>query len=72
MNNNMHDMSAAVVADEIGALAQNSAEEVSSTATVLAEGAEAVAENSRGVDSSATAVSDSSVKIEDLINIFKV
>ena len=49
-----------------------STQEVSSTATTLAEGAEQVAENSRGVDNSATVVSESSVKIEDLINIFKV
>ena len=49
-----------------------STQEVSATATSLAEGAEQVAANSRGVDSSATVVSDSSVKIEDLINIFQV
>ena len=49
-----------------------STEEVSATATSLAEGAEQVAANSRGVDSSATVVSESSVKIEDLINIFQV
>ncbi|MBO6128301.1 MAG: methyl-accepting chemotaxis protein [Pseudobutyrivibrio sp.] len=49
-----------------------STEEVSATATALAEGAEQVAANSRGVDSSATVVSESSVKIEDLINIFQV
>jgi len=49
-----------------------STQEVSSTATTLAEGAEQVAENSRGVDNSATVVSESSVKIEDLINIFQV
>lgn len=49
-----------------------STEEVSATATSLAEGAEQVAENSRGVDNSATVVSESSVKIEDLINIFQV
>ena len=49
-----------------------SSQEVSSTAAVLAQGAEQVAANSRGVDSSATVVSDSSVRIEDLINVFKV
>jgi len=49
-----------------------STEEVSATASSLAEGAEQVAANSRGVDSSATVVSESSVKIEDLINIFQV
>ena len=49
-----------------------STQEVSATATTLAEGAEQVAANSRGVDSSATVVSDSSVKIEDLIKIFQV
>ena len=49
-----------------------STQEVSATATSLAEGAEQVAANSRGVDNSATVVSDSSVKIEDLIKIFQV
>lgn len=49
-----------------------STQEVSATATSLAEGAEQVAANSRGVDNSATVVSDSSDKIENLINIFQV
>lgn len=49
-----------------------STQEVSATATHLTSSAEMVAENSRGVDSSATAVSDSSEEIENLINVFKV
>ena len=49
-----------------------STEEVSATATTLAEGAEQVATHSKNVDSSATAVSQSSVRIEDLIGQFQV
>ncbi|WP_033152812.1 methyl-accepting chemotaxis protein [Pseudobutyrivibrio ruminis] len=49
-----------------------STEEVSATATTLAEGAEQVASHSKKVDGSATAVSESSVRIEDLINQFQV
>ncbi|WP_026495015.1 methyl-accepting chemotaxis protein [Butyrivibrio sp. WCD3002] len=49
-----------------------STQEVSATATHLTSSAELVAENSKGVDSSATAVSDSSDEIENLINVFKV
>ena len=63
------------IATSMAAISQQqsaSTEEVSATAASLAEGAEQVAENSRGVDNSATVVSESSVKIEDLINIFQV
>jgi methyl-accepting chemotaxis protein len=49
-----------------------STQEVTATATNLTTSAELVAENSRGVDSSASAVSDSSEKIESLISSFKV
>ncbi|WP_051656384.1 methyl-accepting chemotaxis protein [Butyrivibrio sp. AE3004] len=49
-----------------------STQEVSATATHLTSSAELVAENSKGVDHSATAVSDSSEEIENLINVFKV
>ncbi len=49
-----------------------SSQEVSSSATILAQGAEEVADSSKGVDQSATVVSDSSVRIEDLINVFQV
>ncbi|WP_408070843.1 methyl-accepting chemotaxis protein [Butyrivibrio sp. JL13D10] len=49
-----------------------STQEVSATATHLTSSAEMVAENSKGVDTSATAVSDSSDKIENLISGFKV
>lgn len=49
-----------------------STQEVSATATHLTSSAEMVAENSKGVDTSATAVSDSSDEIEGLISAFKV
>ncbi|WP_050008269.1 methyl-accepting chemotaxis protein [Butyrivibrio sp. WCE2006] len=49
-----------------------STQEVSATTTHLTSSAELVAENSKGVDTSATAVSDSSDKIETLISGFKV
>lgn len=49
-----------------------STEEVSATATTLAEGAEQVASHSKKVDGSATAVSEASVRIEDLISHFQV
>ncbi len=49
-----------------------STEEVSATATTLAEGAEQVADHSRDVDKGAIAVSNSSIKIDDLINQFAV
>ena len=49
-----------------------STQEVTATATNLTTSAELVAENSRGVDSSASAVSTSSEKIENLISSFKV
>ncbi len=49
-----------------------STEEVSASATHLASSAELVAENSRDVDNSASAVSDSSEKIEKLVDFFKL
>lgn len=49
-----------------------STQEVSNTATTLVSSAELVAENSKGVDGSAAAVSESSDKIGDLINQFKL
>ncbi|MCR4999981.1 MAG: methyl-accepting chemotaxis protein [Lachnospiraceae bacterium] len=49
-----------------------STQEVSATATTLAVGAEQVAEHSKNVDTSALAVSDSSMRIETLIKNFQV